>query len=60
VSPTRVALTAPIDTPGLRQTGPDRYEVVLTSQIWMVGQRGHRHVHVLSHDRGGRDLAGSR
>ena len=34
VSPTRVAQTAPFDTPGLRQTGPDRYEVVLTSQIW--------------------------
>jgi cytochrome c oxidase subunit 2 len=34
VPPTRVAQTAPFDAPGLRQRGPDRYEVVLTSQIW--------------------------
>jgi len=34
VAPSRVAQTAPFDAPGLRQTGPDRYEVVMTSQIW--------------------------
>ncbi|HEX9818412.1 MAG TPA: cytochrome c oxidase subunit II [Methylomirabilota bacterium] len=34
VSPTQVARTVPFDAPGLRQVGPDRYEVVLTSQIW--------------------------
>jgi cytochrome c oxidase subunit 2 len=34
VPPTRVTQTAPFDAPGLRQTGPDRYELVLTSQIW--------------------------
>jgi cytochrome c oxidase subunit 2 len=34
VPPGRVAQTAPFDAPGLRQTGPDRYELVLTSQIW--------------------------
>jgi cytochrome c oxidase subunit 2 len=34
VVPTRVAQTAPFDAPGVRQLGPDRYEVVLTSQIW--------------------------
>jgi cytochrome c oxidase subunit II len=34
VTPTRVAETAPFDAPGVKQTGPGRYEVVLTSQIW--------------------------
>jgi cytochrome c oxidase subunit 2 len=34
VNPTRVSETAPFDAPGVKQTGPDRYEVVLTSQIW--------------------------
>ncbi|HTO11513.1 MAG TPA: cytochrome c oxidase subunit II [Candidatus Binatia bacterium] len=30
----QVAQTAPFDAPGVRQTGPGRYEVVMTSQIW--------------------------
>ena len=34
VVPALVAQTTPFDTPGLKQTGPGRYEVVLTSQIW--------------------------
>jgi len=34
VTPSQVAKTAPFDVPGIRQTGPGRYEVVLTSQIW--------------------------
>jgi cytochrome c oxidase subunit 2 len=29
-----VAETAPFDAPGVKQIGPSRYEVVLTSQIW--------------------------
>src|SRR4029078_13528556 len=34
VTPSLVAQTAPFDAPGVKQTGPGRYEVVLTSQIW--------------------------
>jgi cytochrome c oxidase subunit II len=34
VVPAQVAQTAPFDAPGVRQLGPGRYEVVLTSQIW--------------------------
>jgi cytochrome c oxidase subunit 2 len=34
IVPTQVSQTAPFDAPGLRQVGPGRYEVVLTSQIW--------------------------
>jgi cytochrome c oxidase subunit 2 len=34
VTPARVAETAPFDAPGVKQTGPGRYEVALTSQIW--------------------------
>jgi cytochrome c oxidase subunit 2 len=34
VTPALVAQTAPFDAPGVKQTGPGRYEVVLTSQIW--------------------------
>ena len=30
----QVAQTPPFDAPGVRQTGPGRYEVVLTSQVW--------------------------
>jgi cytochrome c oxidase subunit II len=30
----QVAQTAPFDVPGVKQTGPGRYEVVMTSQIW--------------------------
>ena len=30
----QVAQTAPFDAPGLRQTAPGHYEVVMTSQIW--------------------------
>ena len=30
----QVAQTAPFDAPGVKQTGPGRYEAVLTSQIW--------------------------
>jgi len=34
VPPARVAQTAPFDAPGIKQLGPGRYEVVMTSQIW--------------------------
>jgi len=34
VTPALVTQTAPFDAPGVKQTGPGRYEVVLTSQIW--------------------------
>jgi cytochrome c oxidase subunit II len=30
----QVDQTPPFDAPGVRQTGPGRYEVVMTSQIW--------------------------
>ena len=34
ITPARVSETAPFDAPGVRQIASDRYEVVLTSQIW--------------------------
>jgi cytochrome c oxidase subunit 2 len=34
ITPARVSETAPFDAPGVKQIGPGRYEVVLTSQIW--------------------------
>ena len=30
----QVTQTAPFDAPGVKQTGPGQYEVVMTSQIW--------------------------
>jgi cytochrome c oxidase subunit 2 len=34
VDPAKLAQTAPFDTPGVVQVGPDRYEVHLIGQIW--------------------------
>lgn len=34
VEPGRLAQTPPFDRPGLRQTGPGQYEVVMIGQIW--------------------------
>jgi cytochrome c oxidase subunit 2 len=34
VAAAQVAQTAPFDATGVKQTGPGRYEVVMTSQIW--------------------------
>lgn len=34
VPATHVAQHPPFDAPGVRQTGPGQYEVVMTSQIW--------------------------
>lgn len=34
IDPTQVRATAPFDAPGVRQVGPNRYEVVMLGQIW--------------------------
>jgi cytochrome c oxidase subunit II len=34
IDPQRVNQTPPFDQPGVRQTGPNRYEVVLIGQAW--------------------------
>lgn len=34
IDPTTVRTTAPFDNPGVRQIGPDRYEVVMYGQMW--------------------------
>lgn len=34
VNPRRLAQTPPFDQPGLRQTGPGKYEVVLVAMTW--------------------------
>ncbi len=34
IDPARVAATPPFDQPGVRQTGPNRYEAVVVAQIW--------------------------
>jgi cytochrome c oxidase subunit II len=34
VDPNTVASTAPFDQPGVKQVGPNEYEVVMTAKIW--------------------------
>lgn len=34
VDPARLPTTPPFDQPGVRQTGPNRYDVVLTGRTW--------------------------
>ena len=40
VSPTQVGQAAPLDNPGVRQTGPGHSEVVMPSQICPTGHPG--------------------
>lgn len=35
VDPERLSTTAPFDAPGVRQTGPNRVEVVMIGQVWV-------------------------
>ncbi len=34
IDPQQVRTTPPFDRPGVRQTGPNRYEVVMLGQVW--------------------------
>ncbi len=34
IDPARVAVTPPFDRPGVRETGPNRYEVVIVGRTW--------------------------